>query len=299
MKKACESQNKPFRGLKYTVFNISAKDEGIEICQLHIYSNLEQNPTILFILNSGKLIKFEFSESNTQNIQLMQAIVLVLSDVQGILKSVKNVSFAQSIEEIFNIKGDVIFEELLDHINNNNLPRIQPQIQTRIQTQIQTRIQPQIQPQTQIPTEFDSIIDPTEFPVVTPFVYVKSIDIQSLYTMSPNKDTFSTSFTHLLQVLNNIPNYNDEMYKDIFVKNIDILTCIKNAKRKLVPIVIPSQGPPGTPQGVGGRRSKPKSYTKTADKFKYNNRNYDVYMGTRSGLYIKLNGGYKSVKSIA
>ena len=90
MKKACEYKDN-FGGFKYTVFNISAKDEGIEICQLHIYSNLEQqqNPTILFIFHSGTLIKFEFSKINTQNIQLMQAIVLVLSDVQGIQKEVK------------------------------------------------------------------------------------------------------------------------------------------------------------------------------------------------------------------
>ena len=131
------------------------------------------------------------------------------------------------------------------------------------------------------------------------FVYVNHDDLIALI-QKYRKDTegtdpipFSTYLTQLLKALND-QRFKQYNYTNIVTKNVGkgIADIVKEVE-KLIP---PSQV---QPQLEGGNRgSKPKSYKKTADKFKYKKRDYVVYKGTHSGLYIKLDGGYKSVKSI-
>ena len=120
------------------------------------------------------------------------------------------------------------------------------------------------------------------------FVYVKHDTLVKLFTDNTT-DNFTKNFSKLLQALNNIPDFKNEMYTQIFSDPLKIEDCITRA----IAIAKKLQNP--TAQSGA---SKPKKYKKSPDKFKYNNHNYVVYMGTRSGLYIKLNGGYKSVKTI-
>ena len=136
------------------------------------------------------------------------------------------------------------------------------------------------------------------------FVYVTQIDLITLiqkHRSDQNDTPFSTYLTQLLKALND-PRFKQYNYTNIVTKNVgNGIADIVYEVEKLIP---PSQVQPvhswlDQPQPEGGNRgSKPKSYKKTSDKFKYKKRDYVVYKGTHSGLYIKLDGGYKSVKSI-
>ena len=196
------------------------------------------------------------------------------------------------LEEKYNLFGQDEFQITLKNINTK---------QTNISNQkIPTDI-PFNTIQIPIPESINSLqeqssreIIPTDFlTLVPPFIYVKPKDLQSLiknHASTNSNSNFTILLNELLQLLNIIPNFTEIIYNDIF-KKLDIRTCIENVKSKYI------QRPQNPAAGARGG-SKPKSYKKTSDKFKHNNRNYVVYTGTRSGMYIKLNGGYKSVKTL-
>ena len=161
-----------------------------------------------------------------------------------------------------------------------------------------------------VPTQAEiRVLQQASVSTLPEFVYVKHDELNALikkYRETSGKEAppFSTYLTRLLKALND-PRFIKLNYTTIVTDNVEkgivyIVEAVENKINELPPSpvqpVLPWLAPPPPPGGNGG--SKPKSYKKTADKFKYKKRDYVVYKGTHSGLYIKLDGGYKSVKSI-